>query len=436
MNSILIHKGDCTVFADCNRFLAFNIETDLDLTGWQAKFILGWITKEIEDISSKSFEIVLSADETKQLRLGSQCGSIILTDAEGHIKTVANNIPFEVTTAVVENEYQEIDLTIPQSSGVDILLTVGAKRVTSVNGMTGDVNLTIPSIEGLATEQQLAQGLNAKQDKGNYALKEEIPSIEGLATEKQLTDGLNTKQPKGNYALVDDIPTQVSELENDSQFATQTQVLQAIASIPQFKMSIVNELPSTGEKMTLYLVPKEGTNNDVYDEYIWIEQTSSFEHLGTTAVDLTDYVKNTDYATSDKGGVVKVGSTNGLTIYNGLLIGVEKPLSFYTPVANNFIICKGTLENIKNDLVKRAVTANDVELTDEEKTNARTWLGAVGSTDYATNEKAGVVKISSGDGLYASPTGRVSGVVISLDKYSNVSDYHVISKGILGNVLT
>ena len=77
--------------------------------------------KEIEDISSKSFEVILSSEDTKQLRLGSQNGSIILTDAEGQIKTVANNIPFEVTTAIVENEYQEIDLRIPQASGVDIM---------------------------------------------------------------------------------------------------------------------------------------------------------------------------------------------------------------------------------------------------------------------------------------------------------------------------
>lgn len=154
MKPILIHKGDCTVFADCQRFLTFNIETDLDLTGWTAKFILGWITKEIADISSKSFEIILGADETKQLREGSQNGSIILTDSEGHIKTVANNIPFEVTTAVVENEYQEIDLTIPESSGVDIKLKVGVNSVTSINGMTGDVVIDIPDISNLVTKEE------------------------------------------------------------------------------------------------------------------------------------------------------------------------------------------------------------------------------------------------------------------------------------------
>lgn len=42
---------------------------------------------------------------------------------------------------------------------------------------------------------------------------------------------------------------------------------------------------------------------------------------GTTATpvpfaDLTDYVKNTDYATKDKAGVVKVDSANGVAMNN------------------------------------------------------------------------------------------------------------------------
>lgn len=339
MNPILIHKSDSTIFANVNKFLTFNLETGLDLTGWQAKFILGWVEKTIDDISTHSFEIVLGAEDTNQLRLGKQYGTIILTDSNGNIKTVTNTIPFEVTTAVVENEYQEIDLTIPESSGVDIKLKVGASTVTSVNGMTGDVYLEIPSIDGLATEQQLKSGLNAKQD-------------------------------KGNYALVEDIPTLVSELENDSNFATQTQVMQAIASIPQFKLSIVEELPLAGEKMTLYLVPKEGANNDIYDEYIWIEQTTSFEHLGTTAVDLTDYVKNTDYATRTVGGVVKVTGNHGLAVYQGMLLGSDKTLDFYNASANNLVVAKGTLDNVLTQYSKTvSLTEADYEALETKDSN-------------------------------------------------------------------
>lgn len=276
MKPILIHKGDDTIFADCQHFLTFNIETDLDLTGWRAKFILGWITKEISDISSKQFEIILSSEDTKTLRLGSQCGQIILTDSNGNIKTITNSILFKVVTTVIETEYQKIDLTIPESTGVDIKLKVGVETVTSVNGMTGDVNLTA-------------------QDVGALPVDTYIPSIEGLATEEQLQQGLNNKQDKGNYALKSEIPKNVSSLTNDANYQTATDVASMIASIPQFSISIVDSLPSSGQKMVLYLVPKtSASGDDIYDEYIWIESTSAFELVGSTTVDLADYYTKTE----------------------------------------------------------------------------------------------------------------------------------------------
>ena len=412
MNPILIHKGDSTTFADVNKFLTFHIQTQLNLTGWKARFILGWITKEIEEINNKTFEVILTSEETKQLRLGSQTGSIILIDSEGQIKTVVNNIPFEVTTAVVENEYQEVNLPLPQSSGVDIILRVGTAggsggAVSSVNGMTGDVVIDIPSIEGLVSEQQLKQGLD-------------------------------TKQNKGNYALVEQIPTQVSELENDSDFATQTQVMQAIASIPQFSLSIVNELPSTGSKMTLYLVPKEGTNLDVYDEYIWIEQTSSFEHLGTTAVDLTDYVKNTDYPKTSNGtnfaGVVKVSASTGINSTSaGYIFPVKATDSEILAKSQEYkVIVPKNLDYA----VKTGITTNTIELTDDEKASARTWLGAIGDTDYATASVAGVVKANNTYGIRC-PDGWLQAYEMNTQaQYDSLSRFAFIGKGTLDNVLT
>lgn len=106
------------------------------------------------------------------------------------------------------------------------------------------------------------------------------------------------------------IPTQTSDLTNNSGFITnlvndltnyylktdtytKLEVQQLIASIPRFSVEVVSELPATGQPMTLYLVPKQGTAPDVYDEYVWITESESYELLGSTAVDLTGYIKNT-----------------------------------------------------------------------------------------------------------------------------------------------
>lgn len=200
MEVIQIHKGDSTVFADVKKFLTFTISTELDLTGWSAKFILGYITKEFSDITSKSFEVALSAQETSQLRYGFQNGAVIIMDSEGNTKTVVNTIPFEITSKVVENEHQEIDLTIPESSGIDITLKVGADTVTAVNGLTGNVVLTAEDVGALPADTVIP-------DISNLAKKDEIPSIEGLATVEQLSEGLATKQDRGDYALKSDIPS-------------------------------------------------------------------------------------------------------------------------------------------------------------------------------------------------------------------------------------
>lgn len=147
--------------------------------------------------------------------------------------------------------------------------------------------------------------------------------ISNLATKQELTEGLATKQPVGDYALAEDIPTLVSQLQNDRGYQTQAEVLALIAQIPQFSISIVNELPSVGDKMTIYLVAKEGTGDDVYNEYIWLESTSTYEFIGTTAVDLTDYVKKTDYATQEKGGIVKMWTSTDEDGNLGLNISTE-----------------------------------------------------------------------------------------------------------------
>lgn len=90
-------------------------------------------------------------------------------------------------------------------------------------------------------------------------------------------------------------PTKTSDLTNDSDFQTSTDVQDAIdtalADITGFDFEVVQSLPQTGEKGIIYLVPNSGSAPNTYDEYIWIDgdPTGSFEKIGTTAVDLSNY---------------------------------------------------------------------------------------------------------------------------------------------------
>ena len=115
------------------------------------------------------------------------------------------------------------------------------------------------------------------------------------------------------------------------------------------KFLIVNELPTEDiQTDAIYLVPSDDpTAQDLYLEYMYIN--NQWELLGQKqiVVDLTDYVKNTDYATPSKAGVIKSGY-NGLQVdsTNGKTYCDTYSYANYGNVENQRFVSKGTLENV------------------------------------------------------------------------------------------
>lgn len=117
------------------------------------------------------------------------------------------------------------------------------------------------------------------------------------------------------------------------------------------KFEIVASLPTTEiQEDTIYLLPitpDEDDNN--YEEYIYVN--GEWELLGKIGVhiDLSDYVKNTDYAGSgnNKGGTVVLKTTYNVdTNASGVLYCFNKTYSQYGSMDNSSFISKGTLENV------------------------------------------------------------------------------------------
>ena len=75
-----------------------------------------------------------------------------------------------------------------------------------------------------------------------------------------------------------------------------TAISTALADITSFEFEKVQELPATGEKGVIYLVPNSGASPNSYDEYIWLDgdPTGSFEKIGTTDIDLSGYVQSSE----------------------------------------------------------------------------------------------------------------------------------------------
>lgn len=109
------------------------------------------------------------------------------------------------------------------------------------------------------------------QTKGDYALKDEIPDTSNFIT--------NTVNNLANYYL-------------KQETYTKQEVVALINQITTINFKVVDALPDTGESNLIYLVKKEGSGDDVHDEYIWVEE--KWEKIGSTTVDLTNYYTKTD----------------------------------------------------------------------------------------------------------------------------------------------
>ena len=115
------------------------------------------------------------------------------------------------------------------------------------------------------------------------------------------------------FAKITDIPTKLSQLANDVGFITSaaldpcaitakgyqnaTQVQQAIntalSGFTGIDFQIVESLPGSGVKGTIYLLSNGGSGNNSYDEYVYIN--SKWEKIGTTDIDLSNYYNTTNF---------------------------------------------------------------------------------------------------------------------------------------------
>lgn len=147
--------------------------------------------------------------------------------------------------------------------------------------------------------------------------------------------GFITSAALDPYAKTADLPTNVSDLTNDAgyqnssqvdraitskgyQTATQvdsaitakgyqnaTQVQQAIntalSGFTGIDFQIVESLPGSGVKGTIYLLSNGGSGNNSYDEYVYINQ--KWEKIGTTDIDLSNYYNTTNFTAITNGEI-------------------------------------------------------------------------------------------------------------------------------------
>lgn len=102
------------------------------------------------------------------------------------------------------------------------------------------------------------------------------------------------------------MPTKLSQLENDTSFVTNTvnnltnyynkqnsysksEINDLLTWLVGLSFEVVTELPETGRNWVIYLMLNEWEEENVYDEYVWIDDQEKFEKLWTVKCDFSDY---------------------------------------------------------------------------------------------------------------------------------------------------
>lgn len=180
-------------------------------------------------------------------------------------------------------------------SGLTLLIS---KIKTALNG-----KVDVVSGKGLSTNDYTSA---EKQKLSGIASGAQANVIESVKVN-------GTKLTPSSKAVDVTVPTKTSQLTNDSGYQsatsvesiitakgyqTQSQVQSlinlAVGNITSIRYEKVTSLPLQGSNGVIYLVAHSHGAQDIYDEYIWLAETKTYEKIGNTDIDLSAYVKSSE----------------------------------------------------------------------------------------------------------------------------------------------
>lgn len=229
-------------------------------------------------------------------------------------------------------------LSLTDSNGTPQTVTIPDNNTTYTMSLSGNV-LTLTDSDGHA--QSVTITIPTKTS--------DLTNDSGFITSASVPTKTSDLTNDSGFITSSALPTALSDLTNDEGFIdntvnnlvnyytktqtyTQAEVDALISAIVTLNVVVVQTLPTQDiSTTTIYLVPKQTTGtDDIYDEYIYVN--NSWEHIGSTAIDLSNYYNKSQVDTLLADKVDKVSgkqlSTEDFTTVllnklNGIASGAE-----------------------------------------------------------------------------------------------------------------
>ena len=193
----------------------------------------------------------------------------------------SGGIPKTDLADAVQTSLGKADTAIQSETVKSVDTTAGTSGINLSLSSAGKLDVTISSGSIASGNSNFVTGGTVYSTTSTLAPKAS-PSFTGTPTAPTASAGTSTTQVATTAFVTDAVST-------------------AIGSITGIDFQVVTSLPSTGTKGVIYLVSNSGSSPNSYDEYIWIVPTGGsgrFEKIGTTDVDLSNYLQISAYITN------------------------------------------------------------------------------------------------------------------------------------------